>query len=341
MKKREEKRKKTTSTFFLSTSWGVPCVSSRAAPREFNSIFNLPKPPYANSAARVLEYLWTSSLFYSLSRPSPSLLTTKCRLYFVPLLRESPSRPSDFLSVPGRRAKRDEFLLTSSAIRWLCFLLFPPGNRAFALAKSNHDRNEREKKGRSTQVNPWLRLKTLYTQKRLSPSAFRFPRQPACRLNATACLFFPPPRRPAAVKCRAWALISFQFCLLVLHSQRFFSFSFERSRLESPRERHPISGILHSLSVSRSIRTSLPSFSNPPATFFFRRFLAAWERNAVVTQLADEFVLRPAKVCLVDRVELFTWPRTSDRDVLDTNLVRRTSFERVAPLLWEPPACCQ
>lgn len=156
------------------------------------------------------------------------------------------------------------------------------------------------------------------------------------------CLpFFPPPRRPAAVKCRAWALISFQFCLLVLHSQRFFSFSFERSRLESPRERHPISGILHSLSVSRSIRTSLPSFSNPPATFFSRRFLAAWERNAVVTQLADEFVLRPAKVCLVDRVELFTWPRTSDRDVLDTNLVRRTSFERVAPLLWEPPACCQ
>lgn len=123
-------------------------------------------------------------------------------------------------------------------------------------------------------MNPWLRLKTLYTQKHLPPSAFRFPRQPACSLSSERdCLpFFPPPRRPTAVKCRAWALISFQFCLLVLHSQRFFGFSFERSRLESPRKRHPISGIVHSLSVSRSIRTLLPSFSNPPPSLFFRRF---------------------------------------------------------------------
>lgn len=87
------------------------------------------------------------------------------------------------------------------------------------------------------------------------------------------CLpFFPPPRLPTAVKCRAWALISFQFCLLVLHSQRFFGFSFERSRLESLRKRHPISSIVHSLFVSRSIRTLLPSFSNPFPSLFFRRF---------------------------------------------------------------------
>lgn len=39
------------------------CILSRAAPREFNSIFNLPKPLYANSATDV-EYFWTFSTFF-------------------------------------------------------------------------------------------------------------------------------------------------------------------------------------------------------------------------------------------------------------------------------------
>lgn len=70
----KKKEKKTTSTSFLSRLSGrTVCILSRAAPREFNSIFNLPKPLYANFATDV-EYFWTfSSLLCVLSAPLLSL----------------------------------------------------------------------------------------------------------------------------------------------------------------------------------------------------------------------------------------------------------------------------
>lgn len=58
---REKKRRQRASTSFLSRLPGrTVCILSRAAPREFNSIFNLPKPLYANSSTDV-EYFWTFS----------------------------------------------------------------------------------------------------------------------------------------------------------------------------------------------------------------------------------------------------------------------------------------
>lgn len=63
-RKKGRKKKETTSTSFLSRLSGrTVCILSRAAPREFNSIFNLPKPLYANSATDV-EYFWTFSILF-------------------------------------------------------------------------------------------------------------------------------------------------------------------------------------------------------------------------------------------------------------------------------------
>lgn len=62
--RKRKKKKETTSTSFLSRLSGrTVCILSRAAPREFNSIFNLPKPLYANSATDV-EYFWTFSTLF-------------------------------------------------------------------------------------------------------------------------------------------------------------------------------------------------------------------------------------------------------------------------------------
>lgn len=70
----EKEKKRQRSTSFLSRLPGrTVCILSRAAPREFNSIFNLPKPLYANSATDV-EYFWTfSSRFCVPSAPRSPL----------------------------------------------------------------------------------------------------------------------------------------------------------------------------------------------------------------------------------------------------------------------------
>lgn len=66
-KKINKKKKETTSTSFLSRLSGrTVCILSRAAPREFNSIFNLPKPLYANSATDVEYSLSSLSLSFGL-----------------------------------------------------------------------------------------------------------------------------------------------------------------------------------------------------------------------------------------------------------------------------------
>ena len=43
-RERVRKREKNNEYIFLLNFFGAPCVSSPAVPREFNSIFNLPKP---------------------------------------------------------------------------------------------------------------------------------------------------------------------------------------------------------------------------------------------------------------------------------------------------------
>lgn len=72
-RKGEKKKRKGVNEYIfpLSTSRArTVCILSRAAPREFNSIFNLPKPLYANSATDV-EYFWTfSSRFCVPSAPA-------------------------------------------------------------------------------------------------------------------------------------------------------------------------------------------------------------------------------------------------------------------------------
>jgi len=75
--KKRRRKKETTSTSFLSRLPGhTVCILSGAVPREFNSIFNLPKPLYANSATDV-EYFWTFSTLFCV----PSV----CRCYVPPL----------------------------------------------------------------------------------------------------------------------------------------------------------------------------------------------------------------------------------------------------------------
>lgn len=155
-KERRKKKQKNEYIFPLNFS-GVPCVSSRAAPREFNSIFNLPKPPYANS---VLEYLWTS-LFSLLVAAFPYLtsLSASTRLYFVSFPR-IPLLPVDFLPIRDRRAKRDGFLLlpTSSSStlfiflhvslpKWVSFPFPPRGNRVSKEQSRKDARRKGKKKG--------------------------------------------------------------------------------------------------------------------------------------------------------------------------------------------------
>ena len=92
-KEKERKKKQKNEYIFPLNFSGVPCVSSRAAPREFNSIFNLPKPPYANS---VLEYLWTT-LFSLLVAAFPYLTSLSASTAFISSrFLESPLR-ADFL----------------------------------------------------------------------------------------------------------------------------------------------------------------------------------------------------------------------------------------------------
>lgn len=70
----EKEKKRQRSTSFLSRLPGrTVCILSRAAPREFNSIFNLPKPLYANSATDV-EYFWTFSSRFCVPSASRSPL---------------------------------------------------------------------------------------------------------------------------------------------------------------------------------------------------------------------------------------------------------------------------
>jgi len=93
--------------FPLSTCRVYPCVSAAgAAPREFNSIFNLPKPLYANSGYRrrvfldfFLPFPRASRLTLSLSS-SPGSHPSARPLLFV-LLRGT----DEFSSIRARRAK--------------------------------------------------------------------------------------------------------------------------------------------------------------------------------------------------------------------------------------------
>lgn len=154
----EGKKKKQKNEYIFPLNFsGVPCVSSRAAPREFNSIFNLPKPPYANS---VLEYLWTT-LFSLLVAAFPYLTSLSASTAFISSrFLESPLR-ADFLPIRDRPAKRDGFLLLPSPIsslfcptlfiflhvsllKWVSFPPSSHGNREFALAKSNRDKAKEE-----------------------------------------------------------------------------------------------------------------------------------------------------------------------------------------------------
>lgn len=67
----EKKEKQRVHLSSLDFPGRAVCILSRAAPREFNSIFNLPKPLYANSATDV-EYFWTfSTPFLRAFRPPP------------------------------------------------------------------------------------------------------------------------------------------------------------------------------------------------------------------------------------------------------------------------------
>lgn len=110
---KKEGKKETTSTSFLSRlSRRTVCILSRAAPREFNSIFNLPKPLYANFATNV-EYFWTfSSLFCVLSAlfPPPS---PPSPLQSVHLPLVSSSLWHSFLPIEFVERKEARVLVTS------------------------------------------------------------------------------------------------------------------------------------------------------------------------------------------------------------------------------------
>lgn len=67
--KRKRKQRVHLSPLDLPSVHGVYPLS-RAAPREFNSIFNLPKPLYANSATDV-EYFWTFSTLFCVPSARP------------------------------------------------------------------------------------------------------------------------------------------------------------------------------------------------------------------------------------------------------------------------------
>ena len=188
-KERRKKKQKNEYIFPLNFS-GVPCVSSRAAPREFNSIFNLPKPPYANS---VLEYLWTS-LFSLLVAAFPYLtsLSASTRLYFVSFPR-IPLLPVDFLPIRDRRAKRDGFLLlpTSSSStlfiflhvslpKWVSFPFPPRGNRVSKEQSRKDARRKGKKKGTKKKRRRVYTVEDSFCAKKKKkrnsslPPAFRF-----------------------------------------------------------------------------------------------------------------------------------------------------------------------
>lgn len=103
----EGKKKKQKNEYIFPLNFsGVPCVSSRAAPREFNSIFNLPKPPYANS---VLEYLWTT-LFSLLVAAFPYLTSLSASTAFISSrFLESPFALTSFLFGIAQRKETDSF----------------------------------------------------------------------------------------------------------------------------------------------------------------------------------------------------------------------------------------
>lgn len=95
-KRRKKKRTKQHKYIFPLSTFRVVCIRSRAAPGEFNSIFNLPKPLYANSA---LPTSSTSRLFL----PFSACLPSHPRRYSASLIRSSPWH--SFLSIRVRRAK--------------------------------------------------------------------------------------------------------------------------------------------------------------------------------------------------------------------------------------------
>lgn len=185
----EGKKKKQKNEYIFPLNFsGVPCVSSRAAPREFNSIFNLPKPPYANS---VLEYLWTT-LFSLLVAAFPYLTSLSASTAFISSrFLESPLR-ADFLPIRDRPAKRDGFLLlpspTSSLfcptlfiflhVSLLKWVSFPPsshGNREFALAKSNRDKAKGEEERYEEEEKESVYSSGFFLRKKKKKKKFLFP----------------------------------------------------------------------------------------------------------------------------------------------------------------------
>jgi len=88
--------------FPLSTCRVYPCVSAAgAAPREFNSIFNLPKPLYANSGYRRRVFL-----DFFLPFPHASRLTLPPLPLPPPPGSHPSARPSFIRTSPWHRASR-------------------------------------------------------------------------------------------------------------------------------------------------------------------------------------------------------------------------------------------
>ena len=143
-------------------------------------------------------------------------------------------------------------------------------------------------------MDPPLRLKTLFTQKRLRLAAFAF-QLLSLSLSLSAPLFSFSFFHVAPVKCRTRALISFQFFPLVPGS------FYPDRELESTGRVRPES---HSIRISVNLEL-LPSFFAP-----FRRgpsFAAAPSSsgNERVLRMAS-FIRACVCVCVFSRAELFT-----------------------------------